>query len=148
REVGDDDGLDGGPYRRAAGYVAMLVLFRHQQLDPDPHQQGAAHYLQEGNVEQGKREGNQYDAQHNGARGAPQYALHSLSGRQVATGKSNDHRIVPTQQDVDQNDLNYGAPMERLDNFKHGSASPKKENGSAAGRCNRPHQDALLTDSK
>src|SRR5690606_30863159 len=70
-EVRYDNGLDSCPYRRAALDVAVRVLFGDQQFHADPQQQQGAYDLQVGNRQQGEREGNQYDAQANGAGGAP-----------------------------------------------------------------------------
>ncbi|CFM95151.1 Uncharacterised protein [Bordetella pertussis] len=118
-EIGQDDGADRGQHRGAAGDVAVRVLMRGQQLDAYPDQQQAAQGLEKRNVEQDQREGDQQHAQQHRAGRAPQDALDALPVRQVATGQRDHDGVIAAEQDVDQNDLEYGAPMERLDGLDH-----------------------------
>src|SRR5690606_12005735 len=76
-EVRHDDGADGFP-ERAAGTDGVGFVVGYEQLDADPEQQQAADGLEEGDVQQGQRKGDERDAQGDGAGGAPQYALHAL----------------------------------------------------------------------
>src|SRR5690606_5722701 len=109
-EVGDDDGLDRRSDGRTAGDLVVAVVFGNEQLDADPEQQQRADHLEEGNGEQGQGEGDEDDAQDDGACGAPQNALHALFGRQVAASQGDDHCVIATQQDVDQDYLEHGRP--------------------------------------
>src|SRR5690606_13422739 len=139
-EVGDDDGLDRRSDGRTAGDLVVAVVFGNEQLDADPEQQQRADHLEEGNGEQGQGEGDEDDAQDDGACGAPQNALHALFGRQVAASQGDDHCVIATQQDVDQDYLEHGRPAQRLEKFKHFDPQGiliENERAPAAHRCGR-----------
>src|SRR5690606_8684976 len=101
-EVGNQDGLDGGPHGTAALDIAVLIFVGNQQLHTNPPQQGAADQLQEGNGKQRERKGDQQDAQDDGARRTPQDALHALLALEIAASQRDHNGIVSAQQDIDQ----------------------------------------------
>src|SRR5690606_20835689 len=113
-EVGDKYGLDRAHHRAAALDVAMLVLIGNQQLDAYPYQQQGADNLEERNTQQRKCEGDQQNAQNDGAGGTPQDALYPLLVLQVAACQRDNHGVIAAQQDIDEDDLKYSSPMERL----------------------------------
>ncbi|KAG1086867.1 hypothetical protein G6F40_013847 [Rhizopus arrhizus] len=118
-EVGDDDGLDRGGDGCPALHVAMRIVFRNQELDADPDEQQAAHDFQERDRQERQCESDQHDTQDDGARGAPQDALHALLGGQIATSQRDHDGVVAAQQDVDEDDLEYRCPTQRLEKLKH-----------------------------
>ncbi|MCY1538337.1 hypothetical protein D9M68_738720 [compost metagenome] len=134
REIGQDDGLDGGQHGRAAGDVAVRVFFRRQQLNADPHQQQAAQGLQERDIQQHEREGDQQNPEQDGAGGAPQYAPHPLRSRQVAAGQRDHDGVIAAKQNIDEDDLEYGAPMERLDGLEHRYPAEKNDGAQRVAR--------------
>src|SRR5690606_21705314 len=139
-EVCDDDGLDRRGDGRTAGYLVVALVFGDEQLDADPEQQQGADHLEEGDGEQGQGEGDEDDAQDDGARRAPQYALHAVFGRQVEASQGDDHGVIAIQQDVDQDYLEHGRPAQRLEKFKHFDPQGiliEAERAPAAHRCGR-----------
>ena len=110
-QVGDDDGAHRHPEPVGAGDVAVGVfLFGQQQLDADPEEQHGAHQFQVRDRQQGQRKDDQQDAQANGTDGAPDDALASLGGVQLAHGQCDDDSVVAAQQNVDEHDLPDGQP--------------------------------------
>ena len=51
-----------------------------------------------------------------GAGRPPQDALHALLGREISTRQRDHDRVVATQQDVDEDDLEDCRPTQRLEN--------------------------------
>jgi len=94
----------------AGGQFAVAFFVRREQLDADPHQQQCANELEPWQGQQGHGEEDQDHAQDDGASGAPDDALGALSGRQLAAGQRDDHRVVAAEQDVDHDDLPEGDP--------------------------------------
>jgi hypothetical protein len=99
--------------------LVMGVFLGNQQLDTNPEQKHCAHDLQERHAQQRQGKGDQGDAQDDCARGTPQNALHALLGLKVATRQGDHDGIVAPQQNVDQDDLEYGGPAHRLQKLKH-----------------------------
>src|SRR3546814_2784425 len=100
-KVGDKNGLDRAHDRAAALDVAVFVFVGNQQLDAYPYQQQGADYLKEGNAQQCQCEGDQQDAQNDGAGRAPQNTLYALLVLQIAASQRNDHGVVAAQQNVE-----------------------------------------------
>ena len=109
-QVGDDDGLDGGKQLVAALDVVVALFFRGDQLHTDPEQQDGAHHLEERQLQQHHREGDQDDAQDNGASRAINNAFAALFGRQLAAGQRDHNGVVTAEQDVDDDDLAESDP--------------------------------------
>jgi hypothetical protein len=45
--------------------------------------------------------------------------LHALLGRQIAAGQRDHDGVVAAEQDVDEDDLEYRCPTQRLEKLKH-----------------------------
>jgi YjbE family integral membrane protein len=73
---------------------------------------GAAHHLEEREVEKHHRAGDQHDAQGDGAGRAPEDALVALALRQVAARHGDHDGIVAAEKNVDHDDLADRSPMQ------------------------------------
>ena len=143
-QVGHDHCFDSAPELVAAFNVAVLVVvIGGQKLDANPDQQRAAYQFEERHLQQCEGERNQDHPQHDGSDRAPQDALCALCCGQFAAGQGNDHGIVTTQQDVDQNDLAYSDPEVSGQECVH-EKSPQRTK-TKAGACEgvRPVDCAL-----
>src|SRR5690606_10714577 len=118
-QVGNENRLYGSPNRRGTAHIPMFVFFGKKKFDADPEQQQGANDFKERNIKQHERKCNEHDPQADRAGGTPKNALHALFGRKIATSQSNNDRVVSAQQDVDQNDLENGPPVEGLKKFNH-----------------------------
>ncbi|KAG0167828.1 hypothetical protein DFQ30_005582, partial [Apophysomyces sp. BC1015] len=126
-EIGDNDRPHGRPQPVGRLDIAMRVRLRPHQLDTDPQQQQPASELQERHVQQQDRKRNQHDTQCDRADRAPQHALHPLRGRKIPAHQRDDDSIVATEQDIDDDNLEHGAPVQRCKKFEHdGQGSGEK----------------------
>ena len=135
-QVSNDDGTHGHPQLVRTGDVAVCILFfGQQQLDADPQQQQRAHRLQVGDRQQRKCKDDQQDAQRNGTDRPPDDALTPLGGVELAHGQGDDHRVVATQQDVDEHDLANGQPERGRGEIQfHVREAPRKGASRFQGR--------------
>jgi hypothetical protein len=118
--VGDDDRLDRSGQRATSLYIAVLILvFRQDQLDPDPEQQQSANDLEVGNGKQLEGEIDQNDAQTNGTEDAPEDSFVALCVGQFAARQGNHHGVVSPEQDVNGYDLEDRNPESRRSEIGH-----------------------------
>jgi hypothetical protein len=88
----------------------MIFIFRMQQLDANPHEEHGTNQFEVWHAQQGERERNQDDAQDDSANRTPDDAFDALRWRQAATSQGNDNRVIPTQQNVNDDDLTKRGP--------------------------------------
>src|SRR4029079_6214783 len=72
------------------------------------------------------RERDQRDPQQDRTERAEQYAARALLRRQVATCERDHDCVVAAEQDVDDDDLENRAPVERREKFEHGSGEVRQ----------------------
>ena len=110
-KVGNDDGTNRRP--KAAGgldLVSSFVVLRKYQLQSDPHQQCSTDDFHVTDRQQGHRKERQNHPQGDRTTDTPENTEPALLFWKIATGQSDDHCVVPRQQNVDENDLQYGYP--------------------------------------
>ena len=111
-EVGHDDRLDRAHETAASFDLVVRAVVGNQKLHADPEKEHAARHLEEGEVQQHDREGDQNHAQGDRTRRAPENAEFALFVRQVSTGHGDDDGVVAPQENVDHDDLTDGAPVQ------------------------------------
>ena len=110
--VGNNNRLDRAEELRISFDMLFLtIVIRQDQLVADPEQEAAADHLKEGEIQQEHSEGDQDHTQNDGASRTPENTLGSLILRQIAARKSDHHRVVTAEQDVDHDDLTDRSPM-------------------------------------
>src|ERR1700682_1820292 len=118
-QIGDDDGPNGGKQPVAGLDVVFAALPLGDQLYADPQQQRAADQLEVGIPKQVHREKSQHNAQDDRPEYATEDAVLALPPRQIAASECDHHRVVPRQQDIDQDDLQRRKPELRRTEFHH-----------------------------
>src|SRR6476661_8778013 len=99
---------------RGSVHVALVLVFRHQQLCRDHQQRQSADQLEVRQVHQRHDDAGEDNAQENGDAGAKHHAPEPLPRRQAPACHRDDKRVVTRQQDVDPHDLAERDPEGRL----------------------------------
>src|SRR3954467_7985763 len=99
---------------RSRVHVALVLIFRHQELCRDHQQRQSADQLEVRQRHQSHDDAGEDDAQDNGDASAKHHAPEPLPRRQAAARHRDDERVVTRQQDVDPHDLAECNPEGRL----------------------------------
>ena len=103
--IRDQDGPNGAPHVGFRGNAASMGFdFRHDELDADVQEQQSAQHLEVGNLQQGRDDQAEGDAQADGCRASADDRDPSLRLGQRAGRESDHHGVVAGQQDVDARD--------------------------------------------
>ena len=98
----------------------VRVMSRSHEAHADPKQQEPAAELEKRDVEQRDGEYDEHHAQRDGTGRAPEHALHTLRGRQLAASKRDHDGVVSAEQDIDDDDLKDRPPVKRRKEIEHG----------------------------